>query len=201
MAPAGRAFAVSEGIDFFFDPRCPWAWRTSKWARELERREIVTVEWRWFSLSVVNEGSEDVLDDVEDPGAAALRTLALVKGASGNQKSGDFYAAIGNQTFEAERRLTTRLLRAALADAGLDGDLVDAAVSDPSTTEAVLVDHRLASERVGAFGVPTIMLPSGRGIFGPVVDDEGADDPVELWTHVRWLIDKAGFYELKRERN
>jgi 2-hydroxychromene-2-carboxylate isomerase len=192
---------MSERMDFFYDPRCPWAWRTSKWARELERREIVTVEWRFFSLSVVNDGSEDVLDDIEDPGAAGLRTLALVKGASGNEKSGELYAAIGNQTHEAERRLTLPLLGAALEDAGLDRDLMDAAVTDPATKEAVLVDHRLASERVGAFGVPTIMLPSGRGIFGPVVEDEGADDPVELWTHVRWLIDKAGFYELKRERN
>jgi 2-hydroxychromene-2-carboxylate isomerase len=192
---------VSERIDFFYDPRCPWAWRTSKWARELERRDIVTVEWRFFSLSVVNGGSEDVLDDITDAGTVGLRTLAFVKASLGNEKSGELYAAMGNQSHEAERRLTTKLVGAALEDAGLDRDLAETAVKDPTTKQAVLLDHRLASDRVGAFGVPTIMLASGRGIFGPVVEDEGADDPVELWTHVRWLIDKAGFYELKRERS
>jgi predicted DsbA family dithiol-disulfide isomerase len=192
---------MSESIGFFYDPRCPWAWRTSKWVRELERSEIVSIDWRFFSLSVINEKTEDVLDDVDDPGAAGLRTLALMKETAGNQRSGDLYKAMGERTHEVPRRLTNTLLREAVRDCGFEAELVDQAVSDANTKQAVLQDHRTAVEQVGAFGVPTIVLESGRGIFGPVVDDEGAVDAHELWTHVRWLIDHPGFYELKRERD
>ena len=62
-----------------------------------------------------------------------------------------------------------------------------------------------ASEAVGdveAFGVPTIILPSGRGMFGPVVAQAPTGEEAgELWDHVRWLIDRDGFFELKRERD
>jgi 2-hydroxychromene-2-carboxylate isomerase len=192
---------VSERIEFFYDPQCPWAWRTSKWVRELERHGIVSVDWRLFSLGIVNEGSEEVMDNAQDVGARALRTLALVKKTLGNEKSGRLYAAMGELSHEIPRRLTSRLVTVAVADSGLEAGLVEAALADQSTKEEVLIDHRAAVSGVGAFGVPTIVLESGKGIFGPVVEDEGADDPVELWTHVRWLIEKAGFYELKRERD
>lgn len=193
---------MSDAIEFFYDPVCPWAWRTSKWVRELERRGIVTVEWRFFSLSVVNDGSEDVLDDPGNAGTVGLRTLAGVKKSHGNQKSGELYEAMGRRSHEVPRRLTTELVRAAaVEDAGLERAVVDDALTDDRTKKDVLHDHHAAADGVGAFGVPTIVLGSGRGIFGPVVEDQGADDPTELWTHVRWLIDKAGFYELKRERD
>lgn len=192
---------MSEPIGFFYDPRCPWAWRTSKWVRELEREDIVSVDWRFFSLGIVNEGSEDVLDDPKDVGATALRTLAFVKNAHGNQRSGELYAAMGNQSHEVPRRLTNRLVRAALKDAGWDAKLVEEAMSDEETKQTVLRDHHLAADEVGAFGVPTVMLESGRAIFGPVVTDEGTTQALELWDHVRWLIDNAGFFELKRERS
>jgi 2-hydroxychromene-2-carboxylate isomerase len=191
---------MSEPIEFFYDPRCPWAWRTSKWVRELEDKGIVTVEWRFFSLGVINEGAEDVMDNVEDTGTMALRTLARVKNIYGNETSAKLYEAMGNSSHEVPKRLTNKLVRAAVAETGLEPAIVDEALADDQTKKDVLHDHRAAVDGVGAFGVPTIVLESGRGIFGPVVDDEGADDPVELWTHVRWLIDKTGFYELKRER-
>jgi 2-hydroxychromene-2-carboxylate isomerase len=191
---------MTESVQFFYDPQCPWAWRTSKWVRRLEEDGVVQVDWRFFSLGVINSGSEDVMDDTEDVGAASLRTLAFVKKTEGNQKSGELYAAMGEQSHEVMRRLTTRLVGAALSDTGLGADLIDQALADPGAKEDVLMDHRAAASSVGAFGVPTIVLESGKGIFGPVLDDVGADDPHELWTHVRWLIEKVGFHELKRER-
>jgi predicted DsbA family dithiol-disulfide isomerase len=192
---------MKEPIEFFYDPRCPWAWRTSKWVRELERDGIVSVDWRLFSLAVVNDGTEEGLDDVDDPGTAGLRTLAFVKAGFGNQKAGELYLAIGQRTHEVSRRLTTTVLQSAVGDAGLEATLIDHALAEAATKENVLRDHHAASQGVGAFGVPTIVLASGKGIFGPVVDDEGARDALELWTHVHWLIENAGFYELKRERD
>jgi protein-disulfide isomerase-like protein with CxxC motif len=191
---------MTEGIDFYFDPLCPWAWRTSKWVRELEAAGTLSVDWRFFSLGVINEGSEDVMDDQNNAGSVGLRTLALVKTMDGNESAGKLYLAMGQRSHEVPRRLTLGLVQEALADVGADATLVEKAMGDPETREQVLRDHRTAVERVGAFGVPTIVLESGKGIFGPVIEDEGATEPAEMWTHVRWLIEKEGFFELKRER-
>jgi protein-disulfide isomerase-like protein with CxxC motif len=191
---------MTEGIDFYFDPLCPWAWRTSKWVRELERAEIVSVDWRFFSLSVINEGSEDVLDDPDNAGSTGLRSLALVKTRDGNEKTGELYLAMGERSHEVPRRLTIDLVRTALGDAGLPPELLEDAMGNAECKDHVLRDHRVAVDRVGAFGVPTIVLESGKGIFGPVIEDEGASEPAEMWNHVRWLIEKDGFFELKRER-
>jgi hypothetical protein len=187
-------------MDFYFDPLCPWAWRTSKWVRELERAQIVSVDWRFFSLSVINEGSDDVLDDSNNAGSVGLRTLALVKKTDGSEKAGKLYLAMGERSHEVPRRLIISLVQDALGSVGLEPTLVEKAMADPETREQVLRDHRTAVDRVGAFGVPTIVLESGKGIFGPVIEDEGATEPAEMWTHVRWLIEKEGFFELKRER-
>ena len=191
---------MTDSIDFYFDPLCPWAWRTSKWVRDLERAGTLSVDWRFFSLSVINEGSEDVMDDPNNAGSVGLRTLALLKTMDGNENAGNLYLAMGERSHEVPRRLTISLVQEALADMGAEVNLVEKAMGDPETREHVLRDHRTAVERVGAFGVPTIVLESGKGIFGPVIEDEGATEPAELWTHVRWLIEKEGFFELKRER-
>jgi protein-disulfide isomerase-like protein with CxxC motif len=192
---------VTESIEFYFDPVCPWAWRTSKWVRDLEQAEIVSADWKFFSLSLINEESEDVLDEPDNAGSAGLRTLALIKAREGNQKSGELYSAIGARSHEVPRRVTVDIVRGALGDIGLDPSLVEKAMGNVDTKQHVVRDHRAAAERVGAFGVPTIVLESGKGIFGPVIEDEGATEPAELWAHVRWLIEKDGFYELKRERD
>jgi protein-disulfide isomerase-like protein with CxxC motif len=191
---------VTDSIDFYFDPLCPWAWRTSKWVRDLEAAGTLSVDWRFFSLSVINEGSEDAMDDANNAGSVGLRTLALVKKMDGNEKAGKLYLAMGKRSHEVPRRLVLSLVHEALADVGLDPSLVEKAMGDSQTREHVLRDHRTAVGRVGAFGVPTIVLESGKGIFGPVIEDEGGTEPAEMWSHVRWLIEKEGFFELKRER-
>jgi predicted DsbA family dithiol-disulfide isomerase len=193
---------VTERVRFYFDPTCPWAWQTSRWIREVEQVRDIAIDWRLFSLRLVNESPDDPLTDESARSVPALRALALAGREHGNDAVGRLYEAIGERIHDQEGDLSVELLREALAAAGLDADTVDRAMADTSTAEDVRAEHRQAVEDVQGFGVPTVVLESGRGIFGPVVAvaPEGEAAGV-LWDHVRWLADYDGFFELKRERD
>ena len=160
---------MTERVRFYFDPTCPWAWQTAKWIREVEGVREVRVEWRLFSLRLVNESADDPLTDTSARSVPALRALALTGREQGNEAVGRLYAAIGERIHDAEGDLSVDLLREALVAADLDPDTVDRALADPTTAEEVRSQHREAVDEVQGFGVPTVVLPSGRGIFGPVV--------------------------------
>lgn len=65
-------------VRFDFDPVCPWAWQSSKWIREVDKVRDIEVEWRLFSLQLINDKNEDPLSDGHVRGTRALRTTALV---------------------------------------------------------------------------------------------------------------------------
>jgi 2-hydroxychromene-2-carboxylate isomerase len=191
---------VTETIRFHFDPACPWAWQSARWMREVAAVRDVEIEWRLFSLKTINAVSagRDVTGAEITP---ALRTLALVRREAGNDGVARLYDAIGARVHEGDAKPTTEVVAAALEDAGFEPDLVDRAMGDESTAQAVRADHEAAVAEVGAFGVPTIVLPSGKAIFGPVVASAPKGDAaVELWDHVRYFVELDGFYELKRDR-
>jgi hypothetical protein len=94
-------------------------------------------------------------------------------------------------------------IRASLKDVGADPSLLDEALADHGTWEAVVQEHEALVSRTGAFGVPTIVLDDGEGpaIFGPVIYDVPDDDKtIELWRHSIWLVRYGNFAELKRGR-
>jgi len=193
---------VTERIRFYFDPTCPWAWQSARWMREVERVRDVRADWRLFSLRLVNESADDPLTDTSAHSVPALRALAVAGRERGNEAVADLYWAIGERTHDRDEELSVELIRVALTAAGLDPATVDRALADPTTAEEVRGQHREAVESVQAFGVPTIILESGRGIFGPVVSLAPAGEEAgRVWDHVRWLAEFDGFFELKRERD
>lgn len=190
-------------VRFHFDPLCPWAWQSSKWIREVEQVRDVEVDWRLFSLQLINENTDDPLADVHAKGTLPLRVLALVRRMEGNDGVARLYQALGNRVHEAlSEELNEATVRSALLDAGLDPAMVDQASNDESTMHDVRAEHAAAVLEVGAFGVPTIMLETGRGMFGPVIAKAPSGEAAgALWDHVERLIQLDGFFELKRERN
>jgi predicted DsbA family dithiol-disulfide isomerase len=193
---------MAEKIRFHFDPLCPWAWQSSRWIRAVEVVRDVEVDWRLFSLALINADKDDPLADVHATGTSALRSLALVMREEGNGAVGRVYEALGNLTHERDTRVSDEILLQALRDGGSDPGVLERALADDSTSDAVRRQHDAAVEEVGCFGVPTIVVSSGKGIFGPVVSVAPEGEAAgELWDHVRWLTEADGFFELKRNRD
>ena len=179
---------------------------TSKWVNQLvELGEVEVIDWRGFSLELVNGGEESIDAAGEYRAGPALRTVIAVRDAAGGEAVGRFYHALDMRTWEGSENVRSPdTIRGALADAGLDPSLYDVALTDPETWNEVVAGHRAVVEEIGAFGVPTIRLDGGQGpgIFGPVISRvPSAPDAVELWRHVVWLVRSDNFWELKRHRS
>ena len=200
----GEVSEVAENIEFYFDPLCPWAWQGAVWIRQVWEVRAIRVEWRLFSLFLINEHHQEFGPEVRERMLAGLRVLALVRRETGNEATGEVYRSIGERLHETRPRpeMSPELLRDAVVAAGLDAGVVDRALADPSTEAEVVAEHQAVVERVGAFGVPTIVLPGGKSIFGPVKALAPTGEAAgELWDHVRWLAEQDDFFELKRTRD
>jgi 2-hydroxychromene-2-carboxylate isomerase len=195
-----------EQIRFYFDPRCPWCYLTSRWASRLEELGEASIDWAFFCLEVVNrpEGVDPLTVDARS--GPVLRTASLLRERLGRHAVGELYHALGTRVWESELPMEVDDLdgiRASLKEIGADPLLLDEALADQGTWSAVVQEHQALVDRTGAFGVPTIVLDAGNGpaIFGPVIytipDDEEA---VELWRHTTWLVRYGNFAELKRGR-
>lgn len=195
-----------EKLRFYFDPRCPWCYQTSRWACRLEELGEVAIDWGLFCLEVVNraEGVDPLAIDARS--GPALRTAFLLRDKVGRQAVGDLYHALGERLWESEAPLEVDDLagiRDSLTGMGVDPRLLDEALADRGTWEGVVAEHEALVSRTGAFGVPTIVLDDGEGpaIFGPVVYELPDDEKtVELWQHTVWLVRYGNFAELKRGR-
>jgi hypothetical protein len=49
---------LTERVRFHFDPICPFAYQTSRWARRLEELGEIELDWGVFSLEIVNRDNE-----------------------------------------------------------------------------------------------------------------------------------------------
>ena len=195
---------MTESVRFYFDPRCPWCYQTSRWVRRLQELGEVEVSWGLFSLDIANADDDPATLADSAPGALALRTIVALRDAEGEASVGAFYAELGAAIHErGEDGSDAQVVGAALERIGVPEALIDKALGDSTTWDVVVAEHTALVERSRSFGVPTIALDGGDGpaIFGPVISEVPNDeDAVELWRHVSWLTRYANFSELKRER-
>ena len=186
---------------------------TSKWVRTVAAQRDYNVEWRFISLRLINA---HVDYDAHFPpeyeaghtaGLRLLRVAARTREEHGREAVGRLYEAFGGQVFErddadAVRRLDDgELLPAALAEAGLPGDLADAQ-HDTSWDLQIAAETDEALGLTGKdVGTPILHFqpPEGVAFFGPVLSRLPSEaEAVELWDHVVGLASFAGFAELKR---
>jgi protein-disulfide isomerase-like protein with CxxC motif len=193
---------MTQTVDFWFDPTCPWAWMTSRWMLEVEKVRDVHTVFHVMSLAVLNEG-RDLPDDYRqmmDQAWGPVRVSLAVEEGYGPEKLREWYTAIGTHFHNEGGPRTRETIEAALAEVGLPVDLADRADTD-AFDEAPRASHHEGMDPVGdEVGTPVIRI-NGMSLFGPVISPapkgEAAGDLFDGFVKVTAY---PGFFELKRTR-
>jgi 2-hydroxychromene-2-carboxylate isomerase len=188
--------------DFWFDPLCPFAWITSRWILEVEQVRDIKVNWRVMSLYFLNK-DRDISEGYQERiqrGLSVGRVLIAAERQVGPEALGPLYTALGIRIHHDKQELGRDLVVAALADADLPAELVEA-MDDASYDERLQASHQEAIDRVGDdVGTPTIAF-NGSAFFGPVLSKiPRGDDAGRIWDGTIALADFDYFFEIKRTR-
>lgn len=199
---------MTDAADFWFDPLCPFAWATSRWILEVEQVRDIEVRWHVMSLAYLNQ-DRDLPEEYRRILAPAWGPVRVCIAAA--QRHGDhvllpLYTALGEEIHHEGRKLHEQddagrmLISKALAEAGLDADLVDA-MDDASLDAAVAASHHEGMDQVGDdVGTPTIAV-NGAAFFGPVITRiPRGEEAGRLWDATVTLASYPYFFELKRSR-
>lgn len=194
-------------VDFYWDPVCPWCWITSRWMMDVGRQKQIRVNWKLFSLKIINAEREipEPYKTQQEMGLKALRVAAAVRKAHGNDGLEKMYTVMGTRYHhDGEDIDAPEDLAKILETAGLPADLA-AAAAEPGWDQTIQADMDTASAKVGKdVGVPLIVLDGGdgAGFFGPVCSPAPTGKAaVAFWDAIIVAGRTPGFYELKRSRD
>ncbi len=195
---------MSEEVDFWFDPLCPWAWITSRWMLEVEGVRDVTTSWHIMSLAVLNENRDDLSESYREGLKRAwgpVRVLMAAQIERGPDILLPLYTALGNRIHIEARSSDPHIFTEALDEVGLTSDFA-AAAAITDLDDAIRESHHQGMDPVGMeVGTPVIHV-GGTAIFGPVVTPAPKGEAAgKLWDGVRLVMGTDGFFELKRTRD
>ena len=194
-----------ETVDFWFDPVCPWAWITSRWMLEVEQVRPVETSWHVMSLAYLNlrQTDRELSDEYKqrlEQAWGPVRVCAAAAREKGDDILGPLYTAIGTR-FHNEKNRGLEALTEAVAEVGLQDDILAAAVSD-EFDEEIKKSHHAGIDLVGVeVGTPIIRFRDF-AVFGPVVTPiPRGEEAGRLWDAVEIISGVDGFFELKRSRD
>jgi protein-disulfide isomerase-like protein with CxxC motif len=189
--------------DLWVDPQCPWAWMTSRWLVEVEKLRPIDVRFHVMSLSVLNEGREELSEAYKTmlaKGWGPVRVLIAAQQQFGDKAVRPLYDALATRRHLRKEQFDRATIEAALAEAELPVSLADAADTD-AYDEALKKSHHAGMDQVGMdVGTPVIST-GGVAFFGPVVSPAPKGEAAaKLWDGVLLVAGTDGFFELKRTR-
>src|SRR5262245_38727275 len=124
--------------DMWFDPRCPWAWITSRWLIEVEQVRPVDIRFHVMSLTILTENRTDLSEDYRArlaDGMGPVRVAIAVEQKYGTEALRPLYTAFGNRIHLAKQPLGRDLFVGVLDECGFDTSLADAAESTERSEE------------------------------------------------------------------
>lgn len=193
---------MTQKVDLWFDPVCPWAWMTSRWMLEVEKVRDVHTDFHVMSLSVLNEG-RDLSPDYRasmDAAWAGVRVALGVERELGQNALRDFYTALGTRFHPGGEPKTLETIEGALADLGFPASLAELAGTDAYDDE-LRASHHAGMDAVGdEVGTPVIHV-NGKALFGPVISPAPkGEEAGNLFDGFVKVTAYDGFFELKRTR-
>ena len=193
---------MTQPVDLWVDPACPWAWITSRWLLEAATVRDLEVRFHVMSLAVLNEG-RDLNDDYVrflERAWAPVRVLIAAEARHGNAVLGPLYGAMGHRRHVAGLRDDLVIITESLAETGLERDLAEAG-STTDNDELLRASHHRGMDPVGDdVGTPVIHV-GDVAFFGPVVTPAPKGEAAgRLFDGVLAIAATPGFYELKRTR-
>jgi len=193
---------MSQQVDLWVCPLCPWAWITSRWILEAATVRDLDVKFHVMSLAVLNEDKDvpaqyaEAIKSAWGPG----RVLIAAEQKYGNEIVEPLYTQIGLRYHIGGDKDWSSVVPAALAALDLDPALADAATSTDYDV-ALRASHHAGMDAVG-FEVGTPVIHVGDvAFFGPVVTPAPKGEAAgRLFDGVVAVAATPGFYELKRTR-
>jgi hypothetical protein len=193
---------MTEHVDLWVDPACPWAWMTSRWLLEAGEVREFDVDFHVMSLAVLNEGrdlSENYLKLLKKAWGP-VRVLIAAEERHGNKVIEPLYGAMGTRYHVNGEKDFNKVIVESLRDVGLEADLAEAATST-EYDDALRKSHHEGMDPVG-YDVGTPVIHVGDvAFFGPVVTPAPKGEAAgRLFDGVMLVASTPGFYELKRTR-
>lgn len=199
--------SAADTVEFFFDPGCPWTWKTSRWLRDVATTHGFTIAWRPFPLLLLLDGEPPAPQwrASADLSARALRVVAHLASRERFTDTDRLYTALGTRLHDEDVAASPSLLDEAFDEAALD-DQARAAADDASLDADLRANFDRALGLVGErLGSPILALHTDRGVrgfFGPVIAGRlDEHDAAALWTSVVTLASIDAFAEVKRGRS
>lgn len=193
---------MSEHVDLWVDPLCPWAWMTSRWILEAAQVRDLAVDFHVMSLAILNDGKDVPEEYVEMYKKAwgPVRVLIAAEQRHGNKVVEPLYSAMGTRYHVQGEKDFDEMITKSLSDVGLEADLADAATST-DYDDALRTSHHAGMDPVGMdVGTPVIHV-GDVAFFGPVVTPAPKGEAAgKLYDGIMLVASTPGFYELKRTR-